>query len=311
MPLDLDLYPQSDPDPIQISRRAHTVHVHCWKDLIDVLSAVAGPRSGFVFRGQARSSWGLESTQDRFARQTGVKGGWVESYILNRFQRLARSYVDRPPAPEDRLGWLALLRHHGAPSRLMDWTRSPYVAVFFALQDTAEPSSNEESVVWALDAEQIGEVTDKWLRELFTVPIPANNSSSRSEAWFRYLSKGPSPEWCLLPLQPQYAFPRMVEQQGVFLAAMASVPFHKCLDLFFGKYEESGMRYPEGSELTLFRRILIAPDARKELLCELYRMNISSRTLFPGIDGLVRSLSMLASIRQGDWMGEPWLDSDL
>jgi hypothetical protein len=59
---------------------------------------------------------------------------------------------------EDYLGWLALMRHHGAPSRLLDWTLSPYVAAYFALYEGFKKQSVDlHCAVWAIDI--------KWLNE--------------------------------------------------------------------------------------------------------------------------------------------------
>jgi hypothetical protein len=52
----------------------------------------------------------------------------------------------QPPEPDDDFQWLALMQHHGAPTRLIDFTWSPYVAAFFALERTLT-----DGVVWAMN----------------------------------------------------------------------------------------------------------------------------------------------------------------
>jgi FRG domain len=72
----------------------------------------------------------------------------AERYLLSTFQRRAHHYITYPPERDDELEWLALMQHHGAPTRLLDWTKSPYVELFFAL----EPIMGADfAAVWAID----------------------------------------------------------------------------------------------------------------------------------------------------------------
>jgi hypothetical protein len=55
----------------------------------------------------------------------------IESGLLRRFKRQAHHYISNPPEENDPLEWLALMQHYGAPTRLLDWTYSFFVALYF------------------------------------------------------------------------------------------------------------------------------------------------------------------------------------
>ena len=73
-----------------------------------------------------------------------------EARILRIFKRKAIHFLDIVPDRDDDFEWLALMQDHGAPTRLLDFTWSPYVAAFFALERTLN-----DGVVWALNPARV------------------------------------------------------------------------------------------------------------------------------------------------------------
>jgi hypothetical protein len=91
------------------------------------------------YRGQGRLTWPLKPTISRIA------GGLsAESPLITRFKQDALALIAERPANEWE--WLFVMRHHGVPTRLMDWSESPLVGLYFAVKEHLK----SDGVVWNL-----------------------------------------------------------------------------------------------------------------------------------------------------------------
>jgi hypothetical protein len=101
-----------------------------------------------LWRGHANIDWALRAHVFRPA-PTGT-GPYDEVSLIRLFMAQAESRYARCPPPGDRVGWLILAQHFGLPTRLLDWSASPLVALYFAVNDEALDTS-ADACLWALD----------------------------------------------------------------------------------------------------------------------------------------------------------------
>ena len=222
-------------------------------------------RSDFVFRGEGARAANLETSLQRL----GGDFGEVETHLLRNF----RKYAQRSDVPADTLWhWVALAKHHGLPTRLLDWTYSPYVALHFAT--TTLQSYDVDGVVWAVDYVRAHELLPSALRALldddganvFTAELLDRVAQTRSE-----LDVLAEDEDFVLFLEPPSLDQRIVAQYALF-SLMSSAD--ASLDAWIDEHEQ------------LVRKIVIPAELKWEIRDKLDQANITERVLFPGLDGL-------------------------
>ena len=232
--------------------------------------AVTGPEfASWAFRGQSDARWPLVSSLHRHLHAFGVhRSAWraQEERILRIFRRKAPNYLDRLPGPADHFEWLALMEHHGAPTRLLDLTWSPWVAAFFAL----EPAT-ADAAVWAIDPAATLRLAKRVSRATPERIDPRDPASFAR--W--YLAGSKRFVWVG---EPEAMNRRLVAQSGTF--AVPSV-IDQAIDGILAEADPDAV----------VKLVLPARAVRDRALRELYTMNITQATLFPDLDGLARSLA--------------------
>jgi hypothetical protein len=125
--------------------------------LVDLLSArVAAERRIVWYRGHRSATWHVEPTIWRDSTPDD------ERNLTNRFRARASTRHQALPDYDDSAIWLSLMQHYGLPTRLLDWTRSPLVALYFAVEDyiydrVVEP---EDAVIWVLEPHILNQLED-------------------------------------------------------------------------------------------------------------------------------------------------------
>ena len=106
-----------------------------------------------VFRGQGDSEWDLKTNYEReFIMADCLRvNATHESEMLHECISQGHLFVQDPPSRDDWVSWLAEMQHYGAPTRLLDVTRSKYIALFFALTGMKNGEKTRDGAVWEFD----------------------------------------------------------------------------------------------------------------------------------------------------------------
>ncbi len=232
-------------------------------------------RSSGAFRGTARAGRGLHSALSTIGGNYAER----ERHLIRNFRKYAhRSFV----GDESLWNWLALAQHHGLPTRLLDWTYSPYVALHFA---TAELSCfNVDGEVWSVNFRETNRHLPirmrKVLEEEGSDVFTGGMLSRIAESFDAFDALAPEP--FVVFLEPPSVDDRIVNQSALF--SILSHP-HALMHEWLRAHEDA------------YRRIIIPAELKWEVRDKLDQANISERVLFPGLDGLSRWLKRYYTVR--------------
>jgi hypothetical protein len=107
------------------------------------------------FRGHSDSTWQL---LPGFMRSTSETS---ETTLLNRFKQSAAMLAERRPATS--FDWTFLMQHYGVPTRLLDWSESPLISMYFAVEDWAAKPDTDAALwcLWPTALNQNANIVDK------------------------------------------------------------------------------------------------------------------------------------------------------
>lgn len=139
------------------------IREHVVENLSQYLAAIKEERSTApVYRGHRVASWPLQPGILRAQPRTPSGPEFTEGILIREFRERVRLLLPQVP-PQNDWEWLALAQHHGLLTRLLDWTKNPLVALFFAV----ERSGEADSAVWcahptfSLDLDRVSPFTVK------------------------------------------------------------------------------------------------------------------------------------------------------
>ena len=234
-------------------------------------------RSNFVYRGEGRTANELTTSLQRL----GGPYARLERHLLRNF----RKYAHRDAVPKETVwDWLAVAKHHGLPTRLLDWSHSPYVALHFCTANRL--LYREDAAVWLVDYVRAAEHLPRPLRSVlrdegsnsFTAEMLERAAGSLEE-----LDRLADDEDFAVFYEPPSLDDRIVNQFAVFsLMSGAEVRLDRWLE----------------TRPDLVRRIVVPAELKWEVRDKLDQANLTERVLFPGLDGIAAWLTRQYSPRE-------------
>ncbi|MFL5813463.1 MAG: FRG domain-containing protein [Bdellovibrionia bacterium] len=202
-----------------------------------------------------------------------------EEQIINEFFLFSRPFIKT--VPKDGYEWLSLMQHHGVPTRLLDWSQSCLIALYFAISDW-DPAKPTTPCVWILDPEELNQAMDikactfipttdacyPWLNESLRIPMQKPDTTSEADP------QKP------IAIYMSHTHERLAAQRGAFT--------------LHGEYSRCLSEFAEAAKLKRLRRAKImgiTDKAKKDaILHELYLAGVTQFTIYPGLDSLAKSV---------------------
>lgn len=284
------------------SKTIETIEIKTWEDLLKQEEDLRV--NEWLFRGMPCAGWKLKTSLERACENyyENCHGGHLSKaahleYVL--YREFRRRYHNHRVGIPDPVGieWLSLMQHYGAPTRLLDFTYSFFIATYFAVEKPCEESCCH--AIWAVRSKWVEEEGIKLLKCGRKDTGYLDNKQNEREwelqkSFFESLlnleehdlekrtEHSQRDPLCVFPINAMKLNDRSTIQQGVFLCAgNVTRPFEENLKNLHG--------FDKRKNLV---KLVIPHKLRIDVLRKLHSMNINKATLFPGLQGFAESLGI-------------------
>ncbi len=229
-------------------------------------------RSPFAFRGLPDWRYDRRTSLNRL----GGRYASIEDDLLRNFRKYGSQMENS--LHDSWWNWLAMGQHHGLPTRLLDWTFSPYVALHFVT--TKADLFATDGVIFCIDFIKVRRYLPESLKAIlkkddavfFTAEMLDGYARTLGEFDARVKRDGQD---CVIFFEPPSLDDRIVNQAALF--SMISNPEQQLEEWLVGK---------EAEQPGIFRKIIVPAVLKWEVRDKLDMANITERVVFPGLDGL-------------------------
>jgi FRG domain len=242
--------------------------VQCLSDYFSLLDGFLSARSErFWYRGHADGTWRLCPNALRL-REIRQRARAID--LLAEFRRLALLRLprdDRPPYG-DMLQWLGLAQHYGLPTRLLDWTENPAIALYFAVL-----APDLHGAVILMNPVELNRRATRQPR-IFDNTHDADLLSKYLSLGAKQDARGPR----TVAVHPVYNTPRIIAQKGAFT-------LHGSRDFDLDTQQAPSLVC-----------IPILSGWKQKLATELSRIGVDEMTIFPETEHLCAHLRRTAEL---------------
>ncbi|WP_296232582.1 FRG domain-containing protein [uncultured Pseudomonas sp.] len=230
------------------------VKLSSWKYFSDYINQEMLDYTSYVYRGQGSAAWKLEPSLDRVLKNPKSP---MREALLSRFKYETRGRRGaHPPIMATDNDWWALGQHHGLMTPLLDWTESPFVALYFAAESALRANSSHFSVC-----------------ALFQVAINKNNDVIVGSESVKLINGRKPTVKIVRPLSDENS--RLVNQRGLFTRGPNNVDMESWIRIY---------NHQPANVMELIK-ITVPTKGVQDCLRYLNRMNINHSTLFPDLIG--------------------------